>query len=106
MIHQTSGYVIVVITALEENFGISIYERVATQVYDMYFQEKEIAINKIIWIEQIIQKEGEKAFFEVNLSWDETLQFFHSPQWGPCDEKTISVIRTFCSKPFNPTHVH
>lgn len=96
MIHQTSGYVIVVITALEENFGISIYERVATQVYSKYFQE--IEAKNIVWIERIIHQTSEEAFFQVDLSWDEDLQYFHSPQWRPCNPEIIFSIKKHCEE--------
>ncbi len=104
---EINGEVIVVITALGENSDISIanfYEKIATQVYYAYL--KEIEINKIIWVEQIIQKEDKKAFFQVDLSWDESLQFFYSPQWNICNEEIIGIIKTFCSKPFHPKHIH
>lgn len=106
---EINGEVIVVITALGENSDISItncYEKIATQIYNAHLKEQGIAINKIIWIEQIIQTEGKKAFFQVNLSWDESLQFFHSPKWEICNEEIIEFIKTFCSKPFNPKYVH
>lgn len=99
MIHQTSSYVIVVITALEENFGISItnlYERVATQVYSKYLQE--IEAKNIVWIERIIHQTSEEAFFQVDLSWDEDLQYFHSPQWQPCNPEIIFSIKKHCEE--------
>ena len=95
---EIKGNVIVVITALEENSDISItnfYERIATQVCDEYLQDTNI--NNIIWIEQIIHQKRKKAFFQVDLSWDENLKFFHSPQWEPCNEKIIAFIKTFFS---------
>ena len=104
---EINGEIIVVITALGENSDISIasfYEKIATQVYYEHLQE--IEINKIIWVEQIIQQETKKSFFQVDLSWDESLQFFHSPQWNPCDEEIIRIIKTFCSKPFYPKQIH
>lgn len=104
---EINGKVIVVITTLGKNSDVSIanyYEKIATQAY--YAHLEEIEINKIIWVEQIIQKEDKKAFFRVNLSWDKSLKFFHSPQWSSCDEKIIGVIKTFCSKPFYPQLIH
>ena len=104
---EINGETIVVITALGENSDISIasfYEKIATQVYYEHLQE--IEINKIIWVEQIIQKKKKKSFFQVDLSWDESLQFFQSPQWSPCDEEIIGIIKTFCSKPFYPKQIH
>lgn len=104
---EINGEIIVVITALGENSDVSIanfYEKIATQVYYEHLQE--IEINKIIWVEQIIQQETKKSFFQVDLSWDESLQFFHSPQWNPCDEEIIRIIKTFCSKPFYPKQIH
>ena len=104
---EINGETIVVITALGENSDISIasfYEKIATQVNYEHLQE--IEINKIIWVEQIIQQETKKSFFQVDLSWDESLQFFHSPQWNPCDEEIIRIIKTFCSKPFYPKQIH
>jgi hypothetical protein len=104
---EIKGNVIVVITALEKDSDISItnfYERVATQVYDEHLQETRI--NNIIWIEQIIHQEIKKAFFQVDLIWHEDLRSFCSPQWNPCDEKIIAVIKTFCSKASYSQCVH
>jgi len=98
MIHKANGYVIVVITALEEA-GISItslYERIATQVYFKHLQE--IEANNIIWIERIINQTSEEAFFQVALIWDEKSKFFHSPQWQPCDEEIIFSIKRHCGE--------
>lgn len=99
MIHQTNGYVIVVITALEENFGISmttLYERIATQIYFKHLQA--IETKNIIWIEKIIHQTSEEAFFEVDLIWDEKSKFLHSPQWQPCDEEIIFSIKKHCGE--------
>jgi hypothetical protein len=104
---EINGEFIVVITALGEKADISIancYEKIATEVYYAYLQE--IEISKIIWVEQIIQKEDKKAFFQVNLSWNESLQFFHSPKWEPCKEEIIEFIKTFCSKASYSKCVH
>ena len=97
MIHKTNGYVIVVITALEEDAGISItnlYERIATQVYFKHLQE--IKANNIIWIERIIHQKSEEAFFQVDLIWDEKSKCFHSPQWNPCEPEIIFSIKRHC----------
>ena len=99
MIHQKNGYVIVSITALEEDSKISItnfYERIATQIYFKYLEE--IKINNIIWVERIIHQISEETFFEVDLVWDEKSKFFHSPQWHPCDPKIIESIKTLCEE--------
>lgn len=97
MLPETNGNVIVVITALEEDTGVSImslYERIATQIYFKHL--KEIEINNIIWIEKIIHQTREEAFFEVDLILDEKSKFFHSPQWQPCDPQMILYIKTLC----------
>jgi len=104
---EINGEVIVVMTALEENSEILItnfYEKVATEVYYEHLQK--IKINNIIWIEQIIHQKNEEAFFQVDLSWDESLQVFHSPQWKPCNEEIIAFIKTFCSKASYSKCVH
>ena len=104
---KIKGNIIVVITALEKNSDTSItncYERIATQVYDEHLQE--INVNNIIWIEQIINQERKKAFFQVDLIWHEDLRFFCSPQWNPCDEEIIYFIKTFCSEASYSKCVH
>ena len=63
MIHQKNGYVIVSITALEEDSKISIanfYERIATQIYLKYLEE--IKINNIIWVERIVHQMKNNCF--------------------------------------------
>ncbi len=96
---ETSGDVIVIITALEENSGISImncYERIATEIY--YQHLSEIKVNNIIWIERVLypnnDPENQEAFFQVDLTWDEQLQCFNSPQWQPCNQEILSSIET------------
>ena len=99
MIHKTNGYVIVVITALEEDAGISIaniYQNIATQVYYKHLQK--IEINNIVWIERIIHQISEEAFFQVDLIWDEQSKIFHLPQWKACDEEIIFSIKRHCAK--------
>jgi hypothetical protein len=99
MINKTNGYVIVVITALEEDAGISIanlYQKTATQVYSKHLQK--IEINNIVWIERIIHQTKEEAFFEIDLIWDEKSKLFHSPQWKACDEEIIFSIKRHCAK--------
>jgi hypothetical protein len=83
---KIKGNIIVVITALEKN--------------------SEINVNNIIWIEQIINQERKKAFFQVDLIWHEDLRFFCSPQWNPCDEEIIYFIKTFCSEASYSKCVH
>ena len=104
---EIKGNIIVVITVLEKNADVSManfYERIATQVYEEYFQK--INVNNIIWIEQIIYQKRKKEFFQVDLSWDEGLQFFHSPQWDLCNERIIAFIKTFCSQASYSKCVH
>ena len=104
---EINGNVIVVITALEENSDVSIttfYEHIATQVYEEYLQDTNV--NNIIWIEQIIHQTSEEAFFQVKLIWDEKSKLFHSPQWNPCDEEIISLIKKFCSEASYSKCVH
>ncbi len=91
---ETSGDVIVIITELEENTGISItscYERIATQIYHQHLSE--IPINNIIWVERIIHQNNEpennEAFFQVDLIWNEESKCYNSPQWQPCDQKIL-----------------
>jgi hypothetical protein len=71
-----------------------LYDRIATQVYSQNL--KEIEINDIIWIERIINQTTEEEFFQVDLSWDEDLQYFHSPQCQPCDPEIIFSIKKHC----------
>lgn len=99
IIHQTSGYVIVIITALEEDTAVSItslYERIATQIYAKHLQE--IEANNIVWIERIIHQTSEEAFFKVDLLFDDKSNFFHSPQWRPCNPEIIFSIKKHCGE--------
>lgn len=80
MLPEIEGKIVVVITAKSEKASLSIagfYPNLAKQVYFKHLQK--LKATQIIWLEKILQRTSEAAFFKVDLKWDEQLDSFYCP---------------------------
>ncbi len=94
------GKVFVVLTELNENTGTSVtnfYEQLATLIYKQYLSA--VPKDQIVWVEHYDEnsyqntRDQHESFDIVTLTWNEKLEAYQSPQWRPCDQKTLSAIR-------------